>query len=149
MTRREAERLKRQQDTLRALGFTQDEAESLRRISMTLQRWHELECGDDNGCIKRDEKTGIPRWHSANDTDRLAGRPIHDRETGAKKRLAAILERCNHGRWRTVPNKTCADAIYAYIQTDPRGAALYIIRPCDVPEGYTVDACYSSGICVY
>jgi hypothetical protein len=25
---------------------------------MTLHRWHELECGTDNGCIERDETTG-------------------------------------------------------------------------------------------
>jgi hypothetical protein len=37
----------------------------------------------------------------------------------------------------------------SYIQTDPRGAALYIIRPGDVPEGGDVNAYYSRGICVY
>lgn len=58
MNRREAERLTRQADTLRALGFTAEEAESLRRISMTLRRWHERECGDGNGCIEREEQTG-------------------------------------------------------------------------------------------
>lgn len=34
MTKREAERLTMQADTLRALGFTRDEAEQLRRISI-------------------------------------------------------------------------------------------------------------------
>ena len=37
----------------------------------------------------------------------------------------------------------------AYVQTDPRGVALYILRPGDVPEGGDVDAYYSRGIAVY
>src|SRR5229473_2010097 len=35
-------------DTLRRAGFSYDDATALRRISMTLHRWHELECGDGN-----------------------------------------------------------------------------------------------------
>ena len=57
MNRREAERLTRQQNVLLELGFTQQEAESLRRISMTLQRWHEGECGTGNGHIERENDT--------------------------------------------------------------------------------------------
>src|SRR5258706_2362538 len=34
--------------TLQTLGITYADAESLRLISMTLHRWHELECGDGN-----------------------------------------------------------------------------------------------------
>jgi hypothetical protein len=41
------------------------------------------------------------------------------------------------------------DKLTAYIQGDPRGAALYILRPGDVPEGESADAYYSRGICVY
>lgn len=37
------------------------DAAALRRISMTLTRWHELECGTDRGHVKRDEKTGKPQ----------------------------------------------------------------------------------------
>ena len=37
----------------------------------------------------------------------------------------------------------------AYIQGDPRGAALYILRPGDVPAGEDPDAYYSRGIAVY
>jgi hypothetical protein len=39
--------------------------------------------------------------------------------------------------------------VSAYIQTDPRGAALYIIRPDDVPEGKNFESYYNRGICVY
>ena len=148
MNRREAERLTRQQDTLRALGFTRDEAESLRRISMTLRRWHELECGDGNGCIERDEQTGKAYWRSSMSDRRW---PIPDRETGAQKRLAAILEARNARAYvqGTDYYGLRRDELESYIQGDPRGAALYILRPGDVPQGQSADSYYSRGICVY
>lgn len=123
-------------DTLVSLGFTAGEAESLRRISMTLHRWHELECGIDGGCIERDDDERA-YWHNS-----MTGRRsrIADRETGALRRLAAIM---------TARNDRETVALSHYVQTDPRGAALYLIRPGDVPAGANVDSCYSRGICVY
>jgi hypothetical protein len=41
-------------------GISYDDAYALRRISMTLNRWFELECGTDAGAIERDETTGKP-----------------------------------------------------------------------------------------
>ena len=140
MTKREAERLTHQENTLMQLGFTQAEAESLRRISMTLHRWHEKECGTDNGCIERDEQTGKAYWLNSMTMRRS---PVRDDEAGAKKRLAAILKRVNIQRAGKVGR------LDAYIQTDPRGAALYIIRPGDVPAGENVDSYYNRGLCVY
>jgi hypothetical protein len=106
--------------TLVNLGFTVDEARTLRRISMTLRRWYALTCGDDVGCIERDDDTGRPYWHHA-----LTGRrvPIRDRERGAERRLLALMAR--HA------------PLTAYLQTDPRGAALYILRPGDVTTAAT------------
>ena len=150
MTRKEAERLTHQQNVLMSLGFTRDEAEALRRISMTLRRWHEHECGDENGCIERDEKTGRPYWRWSGAKERI-GQPMADREKGAHKRLAAIMGQRNgrpaikDGRLNASPD----GKLSAYIQTDPRGAALYILRPGDVPEGADAGAYYSRGICVY
>ncbi len=140
MTRKEAMRQTIQADNLRSLGFTQDEAEKLRRISMTLRRWHEMECGTDNGCIERDEATGKTFWLNA-----MTGRrfPTPDRETGARKRLAAIMEA------RALRVGGGHVTLTAYIQTDPRGAALYILRPGDVPEGKEPESYYSRGLCVY
>ena len=140
MTRKEAMRQTIQADNLRALGFTQDEAEKLRRISMTLRRWHEMECGTDNGCIERDEATGKTFWLNA-----MTGRrfPTPDRETGARKRLASIMEA------RALRVGSAHVTLAAYIQTDPRGAALYILRPGDVPEGKEPESYYSRGLCVY
>jgi hypothetical protein len=156
MTRKEAERLTRQNDTLRELGFTREECDALRRISMTLQRWHERECGTDNGCIERDEETGKPYWVSEWggqwSTGKRCRTAIPDREKGAHKRLAAILRKCNERRFiddAASVHQPNMDDLTAYIQGDPLGAALYIIRPDDVPEGCDVNAYYSRGICVY
>ena len=142
MTRKEAMRQAQQLAVLQALGFTSDEAESLRRISMTLQRWHELECGVDGGCVEREAETGRVFWRSAHNDSRY---PMADRETGARKRLAGILLDRNA---RMLPLQS-PDKLTSYIQTDPRGAALYILRPGDVPAGKDADAYYNRGICVY
>jgi hypothetical protein len=148
MTKREAQRLTMQENNLLSLGFTREEAAQLRRISMTLRRWFELECGDGNGAIERDENTGIPYWYNANSRfvaagDRRAYTRIADRETGARKRLAAIMEA------RALRVGSAHVTLATYIQTDPRGAALYILRPGDVPEGKEPECYYSRGLCVY
>jgi hypothetical protein len=145
MNRKEFARLVAQQTTLCKLGFTASEAESLRRISMTLRRWHELECGIDGGVIERDEASGFPYWINHNSRYLSANDPrsrsrIADRETGALRRLAAIM---------AARNSRESVALSHYVQTDPRGAALYIIRPGDVPAGADVGSYYSRGICVY
>ena len=148
MTKREAERRTMMNDALRNLGFTRDECEALRRISMTLHSWHERECGTDNGCIERDEKTNKPYWLNSNTMRRW---PIADRETGAIKRLKAIVAERNDRAIGSVLTEEVEEAITVkpYIQGDPRGAALYILRPQDVPAGQSADAYYSRGICVY
>lgn len=122
-------------------GVTYRDAQALRRISMTLHRWYEMECGCDRGAIERDEETGVPYWYNANARYLSANDPraytrIPDREKGALKRLAAIMARYPHLR--------------AYIQGDPRGAALYIWTPRNAAVyGDDIDANYSRGIAVY
>ena len=117
-------------------GIDYNDAVALRRIAMTLHRWHERECGGASGCIERDETTGRPYWVCAGSVTLPPGRwPIADRESGAKKRLAKIMSR--------YPGLT------AYIQTDPRGASLYILRSGDVPDGRDPDSYYSRGLAVY
>ena len=118
---------------LERAGISADDALALRRIAMTLHRWYELECGTDHGCIERDEETGAPYWLNAR-TGRRAYR-VADREAGARKRLATIMARY--------------PALSVYVQGDPRGAALWILRPGDVPEGADVDCYYSRGLAVY
>lgn len=148
MTKAEHERRERLLSTLQSLGFTLNQSEALRRISNTLRRWHELECGDGHGCIERDEVTGRAYYRNQY-TGRLS--PIADRERGALKRLAAIIRNRNDRQpMETVDGKTVRpSSVSTYIQTDPRGAALYILRPGDVPEGGDVGAYYSRGVCVY
>ena len=146
MTKREALRQTHQENTLMSLGFTRDEAEALRRISMRLRAWHERECGTDGGCIERDETTNKPYW-----LNRVSGRrfPIRDMETGARKRLAAIVNDRNTRVWQHAGGSVATIALRPYVQTDPRGCALYILRPGDVPEGGDPSAYYSRGIAVY
>lgn len=125
---------------LTRIGIADDDAFALRRIAMTLNRWAVLECGDsdDYGSrgIERDEATGKPFWvylpHTASKARRT---PIADRETGALKRLGKIMARY--------------PSFKAYHQGDPRGAALYILRPGDVPEGEKAESWYSRGVAVY
>lgn len=115
--------------TLARLGISNNDAVTLVRASATLHTWHEHEC---NGAIQRDETSGRPYWHNTISGRRICRTP--DRETGARKRIADVVAR--------YPGLT------AYIQGDPRGCALYILRPGDVLEGHDVASCYSRGIAV-
>lgn len=132
------------------LGIAHEDACALRRISMTLHRWHELECGDSNDyaswTIARGKKNKDGTFTHDDDGAPYIERHVHresrvryesipDREKGAKLRLASIMK-------RYAP-------LTAFIQTDPRGAALYILRPGDVPAGEDPSAYYSRGIAVY
>ena len=114
----------RDQDRLLALTLekrlgqliTPNEANTLRRASLTLHRWAELECGDGNDyaswAIERDETTDLPYMvrhpHSSNTATRTK---IADREKGALRRVAAFCQ---------------SKGLYFYHQTDPRGCALYV-----------------------
>jgi hypothetical protein len=129
-------------DRLISAGISFADASALRRISMTLHRWHELECGDGNNyaswCIVRGKKTGkVFEYddngkpyleHHSNTENKPSYTLLADRERGAQKRLASIMAK--HPK------------LTAYVQTDPRGCALYI------GEGLT-DTNYSNGIAVY
>ena len=125
---------------LHRLGIDRDDAFALRRIAMTLHRWHERECGDSNDYasfgLERDETTDLPYqvvW--PHNSDKARRYRVPDRETGARKRLARIMARY--------------PGLQSYVQGDPRGAALYILRNSDVPQGARVDAYYSRGVAVY
>lgn len=154
MTKNEAQRRARLDSYLLTLGFTDFEVASLRRINSTLQRWHELECGTESGVLERDDATGKPYW--VNYTRRYLGAndarlrsPVADREAGALRRLARIIKDCNSRRFDALPNGGSMGMLTTYIQTDPRGAALYILRPGDIPDGTSVESCYTRGVCVF
>lgn len=127
-------------ERLGKLGIDYDEAQALRRISMTLRRWSELECGDGHGIIERDEETGKPYYYRCNHSyvdpnDPRARYCIADREKGALKRLQTIMSK--------------HPDLLAYHQTDPRGCAIYVLRKDDVPVGSSIDSMYNRGIAVY
>lgn len=139
------------------LGIGADDAKQLRNISMVLHRWHELECGVEGGCIERGYKVledashgrerlprehyvfrhdelGIPYWANHNGA-KTTYRRMPDRETGAHKLLSHIFQR--------YPD------LVPYIQGDPRGASLYVVRKADIPAGGSIDAYYTRGVAVY
>lgn len=118
------------------LGITYNDARALRRIAMTLARWHELECGTGNGqttySVERDDEDGPPfmrvQYPTANGyVDQRWRTP--DRERGALKRLAKIMA-----------NYPTLDA---YVQGDPRGASLYVGSKEDM-----TDQTYNRGVAV-
>ena len=125
-------RISRQESVLASVGFNQEEAETLRRISMTLHRWAEHEC---NGSIQRDEETGIPYWYSLGTYQRIGRAP--DREAGAIRRLNELM--ASHPDMRV------------YIQGDPRGCMVYVYRASEMNlrPGIDISSVYSSiGIAV-
>lgn len=127
------------------LGIEYEDACTLRRIAMTLHRWFELECGGGNEwgswAIERDEETDIPyfvhhHYRHGQGTDTVTRRKIADKETGARKRLATLLAQY--------------PTLHAYIQTDPRGASLYLLTQEQVDfYKMPLDSIYSNGVAVY
>jgi hypothetical protein len=90
------------------LGFTYRECVALRRISMTLRRWHERCCNED--IEEHDDGHATVTYHGG--TRDGATYRIPNRRAGATRRLVAIMDR--H------PN------VWSYVQPDPRGVALYV-----------------------
>ena len=127
-TKRKAERYANLSRRLGDLGMVPGEIDALLRCSRVLSTWAEHEC---NGEIQRDEQTDKPYWYNTYSGKRI-GRTA-DRETGALNRARTICAR--HG-------------LAVYHQGDPRGCALYVLRPGDVPEGENANAYYTRGIAV-
>ncbi len=130
-----AERTHRYYSRMADLGFSFDEANTIRRIEMTLQRWAELECGDGNDyaswSIERDEETGKPYFVTHPHSGKSYRRKVADREAGALRRLQQIMAR--------------HDGLWFYHQSDPRGCAVYIGRKSDV-EGMDLSSVYTRGL---
>lgn len=127
---------------LTALGFTYDEAQALRRIEMTLQRWAEAEC---NGDIQRDDDTAKPFRFVSDGRGAIRSQyPIADREAGALRRLKAIVEARN--KRMALPSRSPL-RIESYHQTDPRGCSLYLITRAQL-DGKPIDQVYNRGLAV-
>ena len=110
------------------LGIRGTDACQLLRASSTLHTWAEHEC---NGAIQRDEETDVPYWYNTHTGKRMFR--TSDRERGAVARVTAIAARYG---------------LTAYVQGDPRGCALYLLRPDDVPAGADAGSYYNRGVAV-
>ena len=92
-----------------------DDANTLRRAEIALQRWAEQECGNSSDyasySIERDEQTGIPYFCTYPHTGPMRKRQIADKEKGALRRVAAVCKALN---------------AHYHHQTDPRGCMLYV-----------------------
>ena len=124
---------------LESAGFSYDEAQTLRRIELTLSRWGELECGDEHGrAIERDETTGKPYMtYDVGQNGKRGRYLVADRERGALRRLDKLM--------------TAHPEYVAYNQGDPRGCALYIVAKRDLEDNerdLPIDSYYTRGIAV-
>ena len=115
---------------LARLGITDADAASLVRASATLSTWAEHEC---NGAIQRDgdDGEGVPYWYNTNTGRRICR--TSDREKGALKRARSIAQKYG---------------MEIYHQGDPRGVAVYLLRPGDVPAGAAAGSYYTRGVAV-
>lgn len=120
---------------LMRLGITEHDAMALRRVAMTLHRWHELECGVDGGAIERDETGRTWFYHYGTAVTSARRWSVADRETGALKRLDAIM--ANYPE------------LVHYVQGDPRGASLYVLRRDTIGVTEKLDSVYSRGVAIY
>lgn len=141
MNKREQQEKQYMLDSLRRAGIESEDLQPLRRISMTLHRWHELECGMGNDrvteSIERNEETGktyrrVQYMGATGWIDKLY--PIADKETGALKRLTKFQAKY--------------PALVFYVQTDPRGCALYAVRVAVIREGEDISSIYNRGIAI-
>jgi hypothetical protein len=95
-----------------------------------VRRWHEGECGGGNSLaswvIERDADTGKPFLACYPHNAKPYRVNVADRESGALKRVVA----------------TCAkNGLQYFVQTDPRGPALYVSTEKLFSANYTNGAC--------
>jgi hypothetical protein len=143
MTKREREEMQYMLDSLRRAGIESEDLQPLRRISMTLHRWFELECGMGNDrvseSVEHDEVTDKPykriQYMGAGNEWIDQRYPIADREKGAIARLDVL--------------RVKYPALVFYVQTDPRGCALYAVPVSSIREGENISSIYNRGIAIY
>lgn len=156
-------------DALIKAGISYQDATALRRISMTLHRWHELECGDGNNhgswCITRGRKVKLLKDHIPTLKDSREtfvhdddGKPYlehHHYLHGQGKdyiTYSALPDRERGAMKRLAKIMANYPGWASYVQGDPRGCALYILSAtlmCEIAGLGDVSSYYNRGIAVY
>lgn len=106
---------------LGAWGLNPAEIGTLMRAERRLHRWHEVHC---NGDVWEQDAGGWVGRH---------GRPVRDAGASAGRQVERVMD--------------AHPELVAYVQTDPRGCALYVLRRADV-AGEDVASVYSRGVAV-
>lgn len=105
----------------------------LRLAEKTLRAWFTALCGNSNDwqswAIERDETTDIPYRCVYPHQGKAYRVRVRDRETGARKRVEDVCAR---------------NGLHFFVQTDPRGAALYVSREPLDDQNYS-----SAGVAMY
>jgi hypothetical protein len=111
-------------------GLDWEDANTLLSCERALHKWHEKEC---NGEVEQDEDTGKV-WNVF-----LPIRfRVSNKEASTMRRLEKLLAYYNDDTHKN-------DPLMIYVQSDPRGCALYLYRKSDLyKRPYPIDACYSS-----
>ena len=103
-----------------------EDANTMSRPQLTMQRWAELECGDGNDyasfSIERDDETGLPYLCTYPHKGDMRKCRIADREAGALRRIKEVCER---------------NGLHFFHQGDPRGCALYVSHEPLPDNNYT------------
>lgn len=121
-TRKEILRQLDQENRLTNMGLCRQDAELLRKCSLTLASWNKHLCNDTeiyetDGKAYRKNYNGKHRYRVSN------------LGPGAEKRALAIIAKYPE--------------LAVYFQADPRGAAIYIYFTWH-PDAAKIDSCYSS-----
>jgi hypothetical protein len=101
----------------RGIDIPLEDVNTLRRAEKTLRNWFEEECGNGDDykswSIERDPETDIPYRVIHPHSGKSYSTKIPDREKGARSRVGDVCQR---------------NGLSFYVQTDPRGGALYVAR---------------------
>lgn len=142
MNKKQKENLTRLENNLCKMGIRLADVRHLLRIERALNRWHAMECGTRIGKVDvyvfTDVKTGHTMKrveHRGNDGNLYTNvyRTRNAEATALKQLRRLMLPYC--------------DTLVPYVQSDPRGCSLYILRKSDV-AGADISSVYTRGVAV-
>lgn len=118
--------------SLAHLHFPPTDIEKLLRIEKKLRRWHELQCGAEAGHVEEVGGEGSGKWEFVNQHGHRS--PIRDAGKQAGKALDAF--------------KASHPDLFFYVQTDPRGCALYVLNVRQMHPSEDLHAVYDRGVAI-